>query len=216
MANCLNAVGFVFDKVKTSIKKDIGCKYTKYYCQQCMLTNETKNGYGEPVPGMMNPCNNCSNNTQYKICIFKLKKEHFISSSLGICSNAEEAWNIFKNAIIYQRNGNFVISITDKCNKSHSFYANLIKAKNCTCCEAVILYFKYNIISMLPTYKEYAINNPPPDVKTPQNYPYTVACANINSNITYNLKSCEYKNVRFFISQNYQFNNNLEPCGICT
>ena len=39
--------------------------------------------------------------------------------------------------------------------------------------------------------------------------PYINACANICSNITYDLKSCEYQNVKFFNSSTYSFKNNL-------
>ena len=35
MTECLNAVGFVFNSVKTYIKTDKSCKYSKYYCQNC-------------------------------------------------------------------------------------------------------------------------------------------------------------------------------------
>lgn len=211
MTECLSAVGFVFDSVKTYIKKDKSCKYTKYYCQECAYLDSSKIGYIEPIAGYLSPCNKCTNNSQYKICIFKLLKENFVSSSLGIATDKENAWNIFKNAIIYQRNGNFVISVGSSCdNKSHSFYANLIKAKKCNCCEAVLLYFKYNIISMLSCYEQfYQINTIPPDVQTNNEYPYLVSCANLLSNITYNLKSGTYTNVKFFHSPNYVFKNKL-------
>ncbi len=215
MSNCLNAVGFVFDKVKTYIKKDKHCKYNRYYCQYCAWDNKNtcgnKNACNIPVPGIISPCNKCTNNTQYKICIFKLTKDHFVSSSLAIASSTEEAWEMFKKTIIYQRNGNFVISVTDNCNKAHSFYANLIKAKKCSCCEAMVLYFKYNIISLVSGEQQMYQNYPPPDVNLPQNspFPYVVACANIHSNITFNLKSGEYKNVKFYNSQNYVFDCTL-------
>ena len=220
MDNCLNAVGFVFDKVKTYIKKDKYCKYTNYYCQDCVFenNNDERVQCREPIPGKINPCNNCTNNTQYKICIFKLKKIHFISSSLDIAMGREDAWEQFKTNIIYQRNGNFVISVTKENNQSNSFYANLIKAKKCTCCDAVMLYFKYNIISLLSPYQEQTPStntNTNTNTNTQPDFPYSVACANLNSNITYNLKSCEYKNVRFFISGGYQFKNSLEYFNTC-
>ena len=210
MSECLNAVGFVFDSVKTYIKKDKTCKYTNYYCQNCAYQSESCAGCEKPVPGIISPCNSCNNNSQYKICIFKLKKENFVSSSLGISTSEANAWELFKNAVIYQRNGNFVISVTYHCNKSHSFYANMIKAKKCDCCEAVLLYFKYNIISMKPPYLQAASNNPiPPDIEINTYFPYNVVCANLSSNISYNLKSCHYKNVKFFNSPNYGFSTQL-------
>lgn len=213
MPICLNAVGFVFDKVKTYIKIDKSCKYTNYYCQDCIFGNKKDISCSDVFPGTLKPCNNCSNNTQYKICIFKLKKDHFISSSLNISTSFEDAWEQFKSNIIYQKNGNFVISLGDCNGGTHSFYANLIKTKKCTCCDSVLLYFKYNIITMLTGYQEQQLSNPPPDIFVPtsSNFPYSVACANLSSNITYKLRSGEYKNVRFFISSEYQFSNSLEP-----
>jgi hypothetical protein len=98
MTECLNAVGFVFNSVKTYIKKDKSCKYTRYYCQNCAF----ENGECEkPIPGYLSPCNECTNNSQYKICIFKLKKENFVSSSLSIAMDAEDAWSQFKKRIIF-------------------------------------------------------------------------------------------------------------------
>ena len=213
MSECLNAVGFVFDSVKTYIKKDKNCKYTNYYCQNCAFQSESSAGCEKPVPGILSPCNSCNNNSQYKICIFKLKKEHFVSSSLGIATSNENAWELFKKSVIYQRNGNFVISVTSEhTDKSGSFYANMIKAKKCDCCEAVLLYFKYNIISI-----QAASNNPaPPDIQTNTYFPYNVVCANLGSNITYNLKSGHYKNIKFFYSPNYTFKTQLLPPGIST
>lgn len=201
MSECLNAVGFVFNTVKTFIKKDKKCKYSNAYCQMCVYNNKIAQ-----YPGTISPCNNCTNNTQYKICIFKLKKEHFISSSLEISTSKEDSWEVFKKNIIYQRNGNFIISIT-KCNGGlHSFYANMIKAKKCGCCDSVILYFKYNVISMESCYQ---LTNPIilPDEVQPQPSPYNTICANYESNITYNLKSGLYKSVRFFNSPNYNYEN---------
>jgi hypothetical protein len=203
MSEYLNAVGFIFNKVKTLIKKDNLCKYGNYYCQECVWLNNRPNSLGKS-------CNSCYNNSQYKIVIFKLKKEHFISSSLGIASNFDEAWDQFRKNIIYQKNGNYVISV-GKNNKSHSFYANLIKAKKCKCCDSVLLYFKYNIITMLSCYDQstkltcynkyenYYIN------KNDSCNPYLVASANINGNIAYDLKSDDYYNVRFFCSSTYEF-----------
>lgn len=197
MTESLNTVGFVFDKVKTYIKKDKLCKYTNYYCQICKRTNN----------GILSSCNKCNNNSQYKICIFKLKKQNFISSTLGIASDKLNAWELFKSNIIYQKNGNFVISVTDSCNKSHSFYANMINSKKCSCCDSIFLYFKYNIITNIPGDQIQYYASHPPDVVLPNssNFPYVVVSANSNSNITYNLKSREYNTVRFYNSQNYSF-----------
>ena len=202
----LDAVGFVFDNVKTNIKWDNSCKYSSKRCQMC------------PHPqlniGKIAPCNSCSNSTQYKVCIFKLKKEYFISSSLSISTTFQDAWEQFVKSIIYQINGNFVISITKCNNSSHSFYANLLRVKKCSCCDAVILYFKYNIVSLTPPS---LLTNPytGPDYTSTPTFPinsYKTIGANYESNITWNLKSGLYKTVRFFNSQNYDWGNNLTFC----
>lgn len=214
MSECLNAVGFIFNSVKTFIKKDKFCKYSSSYCQNCTSCGLNNNPTMMKVPGTISPCNKCTSNSQYKICIFKLKKSHFVSSSLGISTSVENAWEEFKKNIIYQRNGNFVISITKCDNTLHSFYANMIKAKKCSCCDAIILYFKYNIISLTPCNQ---LTNPTnyPDETQPEAYPYNNICANYESNITYNLKSGLYKSVKFFNSSNYNYSNYVAECNPC-
>lgn len=218
MGECLNAVGFVFNNVKTYIKKDKNCKYSKAYCQNCICNNQ--NCSGNPVPtiaethGMISPCNQCTSNSQYKICIFKLKKEHFVSSSLEISTSADNAWEEFKKNVIYQTNGNFVISITKCDGKLCSFYANMIKAKKCHCCDSILLYFKYNIISLTPCSQLTSPSTYPDEIQ-PTQYPYNSVCANYESNITYNLCSGLYKSVRFFNSSNYNYSNYVANCFPC-
>jgi hypothetical protein len=216
MGECLNAVGFVFNSVKTFIKKDKSCKYVNSYCQNCSCNNQNISDVLGTIGtiGTLAPCNKCTNNSQYKVCIFKLKKEHLVSSSLAISTSKEDAWDEFTKNIIYQRNGNFVISITKCDNTLHSFYANMIKAKKCSCCDAVILYFKYNIISLTPCSE---ISNPIqyPDQTEQTQSPYNNVCANYESNITYNLKSGLYKSVRFYNSSNYNYSNYISNCNPC-
>lgn len=214
MNNCLNSVGFVFDKAKICIKRDKNCRYSNYYCQECAYINPNNIGYTNPIPGYISPCNKCANNTQYKICVIKLQKSHFVSSSLEISTSFDESWEKFKNSICYQRNGNFVISVGNKIKndgtRSNSFYANLIKAKKCQCCEAVILYFKYNILfspESIQVKTDYNGNIIEPN-NSNQNQTQII-CANTASNITYNLKSGDYYNVKFFYSQNYTFTPEL-------
>lgn len=211
MVDCLSAVGFVFDKAKTIIRKDKCGKYSQYYCQFCAWRPPSESN---PIIGSISPCGRCTSNSQYKICIFKLTKAHFISSSLGISTGLDDAWNVFVNSILYQRGGNFVISVTDSKSCSNSFYANMIKAKKCNCCDSVLVYFKYNIIT-LPTYcQEVAMSQPvPPDVNICPPSPYVSSCANSLSNITFDLETRDYYNVRFFNSPSYVFNASLEPCA---
>jgi hypothetical protein len=225
MDDCLNSVGFVFDKARICIKTDINCRYSQYYCQECAWINPNAVGYTNVISGLLTPCNNCTNNTQYKICIIKLQKSHFISSSLAISTSFDESWEKFKNMICLQRNGNFVISVGKKSCKnsnskssynSHSFYANLIKAKKCNCCDAVMLYFKYNIIfapHSIPTPAEIQQLRQLEQTTNPASSDmliYKSVCANSSSNITYNLKSGDYYNVKFFYSQNYIFSPQLQ------
>ena len=211
MSECLNAVGFIFNSVKTYIKNDKKCKYVKSFCQNCKIKSDSTIF---ELQGKISPCNECVNNTQYKICIFKLKKNHFVSSSLAISTSKEDAWEEFKKNIIYQTNGNFVISVTKCDNTLHSFYANMIKAKKCNCCDAVILYFKYNIISLQPNS---LLTNPSnyPDTVPPQQNPYKNICANYESNITYDLKSGLYKSIKFYNSSYYNYSNYVKNCEPC-
>ena len=196
MSECLNAVGFVFNSVKTYIKHD---KYSKYINDCCQKCNLKKNNC--KITGfLLNSCGNCNDNSQYKICIFRLKKENFVSSSLDISTGVEDAWENFKKNISEQKNGNFVISVTKK-NKLHSFYANMIKSKKCKCCETIILYFKYNIISLFVNDNNNIYNNSANNNINSCD----VISANIVSNITYNLKNCEYDTVRFFNSSEYTY-----------
>lgn len=214
MEEYLNAVGFVFNSVKTYIKKDKLCKYINSCCQYCKIKNKQCNLIPPIEPGIIIPCNRCTNNTQYKICIFKLKKKNFVSSSLGISTSVEDAWKEFEENIIYQTNGSFVISVTKCDNTLHSFYANLIRVKKCDCCNSVVLYFKYNIISLL-YYGQLVKPTSLPDETVQQNYPYNSIPSNYESNITYDLKSGLYKSVRFFNSQNYSYENYVKNCNPC-
>lgn len=199
MSDCLNAVGFVFSKSKVGIKKDKACSYTNSPCQNC------------PTAPKLSPCACCANNSQYKICIFKLKKSHFVSSSLSISTSFDEAWENFKKSIIYQRNGNYVISLSTSCGKTHSFNANLVKAKICNCCDAVLVYFKYNIISIQP----YSVPVSVPVPNSNLERAYKVVCANTASNICYwDLKSDDYYNLRFYNSSSYIYTPSLKQFGI--
>lgn len=182
MYECINSTGFIFKSAKVLIKKDKKIKFKKHKCQECSYNS--------------NNCNNCYNIENYKMCVFKLTKDNFVSSCLSIVTN-EDYWDNFKKNIIYQVNGNYVISVT-KNENLHSFYANLSKIKVCDCCDVVLLYFKYNIIPGLNCYQQFncqennfGINN--------------TSCYNFLANITYNLKSNIYQNIKFYRSENYTF-----------
>lgn len=193
MNNCVNTIGFIFNCAKVYIKNDKNKKYSKNSCQEC--------GYKKKH------CNKCNNNENYQICIFKLKKDQLVSSTLGIVINENELWNDFKKNVVNLINGNFVISVTKK-SKLHSFYANLCKVKMCDCCDVINLYFKYNVISDLECYN-YCNNDQfkiyPDNYWTDDNN-YQQICANKKSNITYNLKTESYSNIKFYYNNLYTYN----------
>ena len=248
----LSQIGFVFNKAETHIRCDKNKRYAKNKCQECCYYNKFYNQAS---------CNKCSSSELYKICIFKLSKKDFCLSTLAISTTFDEAWESFKNNILYLVNGNFVISVT-KCNKLHSFYANLIKIKTCKCCDVVSLYFKYNIIPRLDCYQPVTntslcynqdnqncennqynqncqniynqyncglnnintgtvynneitnLNNLQPGCLPPNYWPlgrcdtfdmFKKVCANIFSNISYDLKSGEYDNVKFYYNELYSY-----------
>ena len=89
----------------------------------------------------------------------------------------------------------------------------MIKAKKCTCCDSIILYFKYNIISLIPCSQLNSVNYE--DISQPTPSQYNNVCANYESNITYNLKSGLYKSIRFYNSSNYNYENFIANCNPC-
>jgi len=196
MAECINTIGFIFSKVNTIIKCDKKRKYCNpNYC--------CSNSY-------------CSNNN-YKICVFKLTKENFASSTLNISTHPNDAWTDFKNNVVSLLNAYFIISVT-KSNKLHSFNAKFIKYKKCDCCDAILLYFKYNIIpyntsdsnctkcitvtsdSNIPITSSYIENYWP----SSEAYDNNKLCYNNMANFSYKyLKSSVYTDVKFFYNDKY-------------
>jgi hypothetical protein len=189
MTECINSTGFIFKSAKVLIKKDKKTKFNKHMCQECSYQkhHSKKN------------CNNCYDTNNYKVCVFKLTSNNFVSSCLSIISDNENHWENFKKNIIDQINGNFVISVTKK-DILHSFYANLCKIKVCNSCDIVLLYFKYNIIPGLNCYQQFYCQNNTNNfgINSP-------SCYNFLANITYDLKSYEYTNIKFYCSENYTF-----------
>jgi len=198
MTNSINTIGFIFNKVKTIIKCDKKRKYS--YCK----------------------CSNnfCVNNL-YKICVFKLQKENFVSSTLNISTDNEDAWKNFKENIYTLINAFFIISVT-KCNFLHSFNAKFINYKKCDCCDAILLYFRFNIIpyninmdtctNCLPVVCD---SNIPTTSSIIPNY-WPSSEYNDNNKISYNsmsnfaykdFKSTVYSDVKFFYNDKYA--NNL-------
>ena len=230
MVECINSLGFIFKSVKTFIKCDKKKKYSKHKCQECI--SKLKNNYKSTS---YTSCGSCDTEDKYKICIFKLTKQNFTTSTLEISTSIDESWNNFNNSVLNLINGNFVISVT-KHDKLHSFYANLIRVKNCKCCNVVYLYFKFNIIKGLGCYNDFNNNCTGTGIGTsinlatdtnlhipttfpnnycPDNYPNNCSlikkynpCVNLLANIVYDLDSDTYYNVKFYY-------NNLYTNKIC-
>lgn len=205
MSNCVNSSGFIFKSSKTYIKYDKKNRYSSSSCQECSYTNSVGSS-----------CNSCRNPNKYQMCIFKLTKEDFVSSTLAISTTEEDAWNNFKKNIVFLKNGNFVISVT-KCNKLHSFYANLSKAKVCTCCDVVVLYFKYNILPSLTCYQPLMncmVSCANANACGSVNGLNSEMCVNLFSNITYDLKCGTYTNLKFFYCNLYTYQPQV--CSIAT
>ena len=91
----------------------------------------------------------------------------------------------------------------------------MIKAKKCDCCDAILLYFKYNIISLTPCSQLTNPSNNCSYITPPSTNPYIDIGANYESNITYDLKSGLYKSVKFFNSSNYNYENFVADCNQC-
>ena len=193
MNNCVNSIGFMFNSAKTYIKKDKNKKYSSSYCQECVYKKKH--------------CRKCDDDNKYQICIFRLKKDELVSSTLGIVTNEDELWDNFKKNVVNLINGNFVISLTKK-SELHSFYANLCKVKICECCDIINLYFKYNVISDLECYNGLChtkTNTLPENYWNDDNYSQNKICANLWSNITYNLKPGCYDNLKFYYNNLYTY-----------
>jgi hypothetical protein len=194
MTDYVNTIGFIFNKAKTIIKCDKRGKYHKYCCSN----------------------NYCVNNL-YKICIFKLEKENFISSSLNICTSNDNAWEIFKNNVSTLLDAFFIISVT-KNTTAHSFNAKFIKCTKCECCDAILIYFKFNIIPFNFNVTSCSTcipitcgSNVPVTSSIIPNY-WPSSDPQDNNKISYNsmanfaykcLKSTTYTNIRFFYNDKY-------------
>ncbi len=156
---------------------------------------------------------------RYKLAQFKLTKSNFLSSTLGITTSPDDAWNSFKVNIYTLINSDFMISVT-KCSKLSSFGAKLVKVKKCSCCSDVIgLYFSFNIVPLTPTTCNYSnsicipltSNSNVPNVScTPDNYwpdnkapDFSQTPANTAGNFFYNLESGTYSDIKFFYQENY-------------
>lgn len=185
MINSTDTIGFMFSKTEIKCNKTHKCS--------CVCDNNDDNKY-----------------KKIKICIFKLEKDFFISSTLGISTNYDEAWLNFTIKIIDLINEIFTISVT-KCNILHSFHAQLIKTKYCKCCDTIHLHFKYNFVPISNTCSSSCIQingEIPNKICMPNNYwPDTndlIQKSTNNGNFVYdNLDSGIYTDIKFYYDDLY-------------
>ena len=206
MTDLINTLGFIFSESKTIIKSDRKNKYNAFCCNN----------------------NYCVNNL-CKVCVFKLEKENFISSTLSITTSNDDLWENFKNNIETLLNAFFIISLT-KCNTLHSFNAKLVRCKRCDCCDAILLYFKYNIVpynlnttqcnkcipiinnTNIPNTSNIIVNYWPSSQATDNNKPQY----NNSSDFAYlKLKSGTYSDIKFFYNDKYASTLCFKPANNC-
>lgn len=176
MSECISTIGFVFSQSKVCVKRDKNCKY--------------------------------SNDKNTRIGIFRLNKSELVSSTLSISTSFDDSWDNFKKYILTLVNANFVIKLK-KCNKYHSFYANFVKLKESSSNpNVVLLYFKYNVIpNQTPFFMNQENANMELVLKTrEQSGSAKPICANIMSNICYELESDCYTDISFFYNEAYRSN----------
>lgn len=205
MTDSINTLAFIFSKSKTIIKCDKKRKYIDNCCSNS---------------------NYCVNNL-YKICIFKLEEQDFISSTLNLCTENENAWELFKYNVPNLLNAFFIISVK-KCTTYHSFNAKLIRCKKCDCCNAILLYFKFNISPFGTSTCGTCIpitcdsNIPVTSSIIPNYWPSTDP--NDNHLISYNkmanfaykdLKSYVYTDLKFYYNDKYTDNLCFKKPTIC-
>jgi len=207
MTDSINSLAFIFSKSKTIIKCDKKRKYLDNCCSNS---------------------NYCINNL-YKVCIFKLEEQYFISSTLNLCTKNENAWELFKCNVTNLLNAFFIISVK-KCTSYHSFNAKLIKCKKCDCCNAILLYFKFNIMPFGTTSTACSECIP---ITCDSNIPYTSSIIpnywpstdpEDNHLVSYNrmanyayedLKSYVYRDIKFYYNDKYAANLCFKPPSFC-
>jgi hypothetical protein len=122
-----------------------------------------------------------------KYCLIKLTKEHFMSSTLSVCTeNKNECWNKFTENLYELLGSSFLITLT-KCNIFRTLYCQLLKINYCACCEELKLFFRYNIL-------------PPKNIQ-----PDCINTIN-NIDIYYKLEDSIYHNLKFYYDHEYNFN----------
>ena len=126
-----------------------------------------------------------------KCCIFELYKSNFVSTSLGVSNNKDDAWNVLLSSLSSMYNGYFLITLTNcnsDCKTIHSTYSRLTKYKTSAHGNKIKLYFECNINPM-------SNNQISMDGK----------CLQFNTDAFYNLEKKEYCNLQFWYDHNYKF-----------
>jgi len=192
---CINSIGFIFNKSKIKVLNNHKQKYTKCNCNKCTKYINTSN-----------------------ICVMRLCKSDFISSSLAISTTWEEAWKDFNERIYSLLYAHFVISL-GRHDTIHSIFAQLVRAVKSDCKNYIKLYFRYNFIPNLYNNSESQIivcgdvpTSIPDNIPVSNNVSYNESDNEIypeqciqNSNSYYKLCNQTYYNLKFYYDDNYVF-----------
>lgn len=203
----IDTIGFMFKACKVIIKCDEMSDYGSCEC---------------------NPYNTAewvNYNDKCLVSVFKLKKQDFITSSIGIATSNEQQWNILLNEIECYYNKPFIISLSkkDDCNKKcfylnnyDSFYSKLINSKFCPCCDSLFLFFKFNVVVNLFTSGQTI--NPFTTIQY-NSTSYNGGSNNVVTsvaNLTYDLQNGEYSNVKFYFNPNDAYlDGSCNSCNVC-
>jgi hypothetical protein len=131
------------------------------------------------------------NTGKHKCCVFELYKCNFTSSSVGVSTSIDDAWNVLLSNLLNMIDGYFLISLTNcdsNCKKIHYIYSKLRKYKINTEKDKINLYFTYNISPM--ENNQISMNG---------------ECLQFNTDVFYNLKNKKYCNIQFWYDKDYTF-----------
>lgn len=181
----INSIAFTFNKAKITVKCDERNKYKKCSCDKCDKYKISNN-----------------------ICMIRLKKSEFLSSSLDVSTSPQDAWNSFTKRITSLLYGHFVITL-GRNNKFYSIFAQLFKIKTYKD-DSFILYFKYNFIpnNVCTLEPQYLITTNCPKISTYNNNwidPNAPIEPSINVISFKPLHNCTYHNLKFYCDNSYVF-----------
>ena len=180
----INSIAFTFNKAKIKVKCDEKNKYKKCSCNKCekYITNN--------------------------ICMIRLCKSQFLSSSLDVSTSKEDAWKSFQANITNLLYAHFVITLGRK-GIFYSIFSQLFKIRVYKE-DSYILYFKYNFIpnNVNTVEPQYLITTNCPTVSTYNNNwtdPNAPVLPGINVVSFEKLRNCTYHNLKFYCDNSYVF-----------